>query len=273
MSSSLFVVGLSLAVLVIPTPARAIFTFAASGANPAAIQAQVDAFRADLGALNPNVAGSFGTGRREINWDGVPNNLAAPNNLPANFFNVNSPRGVVFSTPGTAFQVSGNDGVAPIEFGNLDPAYPGLFAPFSAQRLFTAIGSNIVDVNFFIPGSATPALTRGFGSVFTDVDSDGSTSIEYFSAANVSLGKFFVANATGNQTLSFFGASFDAPVVSRVRITSGNQLLAPGNTTGDVVAMDDFIYGEPVPEPAGAIFGLMTALVPMCARVRRKRAV
>src|SRR5437868_8958461 len=39
--------------------------------------------------------------RSEINWDGVPDALAAPNNLPANFFNVNSPRGVVLATPGT----------------------------------------------------------------------------------------------------------------------------------------------------------------------------
>src|SRR4051794_23156717 len=73
----------------------------ATGANAAAIQTSVDAFRSSLGTLNPNVAGSFGSGRREINWDGVPDNFAAPNNLPANFFNVNSPRGVVFSTPGT----------------------------------------------------------------------------------------------------------------------------------------------------------------------------
>src|SRR6266700_4015559 len=81
-------------------------TFSASGANPAGIQATVDAFRTALGSLNPNVAGSFGTGRREINWDGVPDALSAPNNLPANFFNVNSPRGVVFATPGTGVQVS-----------------------------------------------------------------------------------------------------------------------------------------------------------------------
>src|SRR5881275_2848402 len=88
-------------------------TFSSSGANPAAIQTTVDAFRTQLGTLNANVAGSFSSGRREINWDGVPDALSAPNNLPANFFNVNSPRGVVFSTSGTGFQVSGNAGVAP----------------------------------------------------------------------------------------------------------------------------------------------------------------
>jgi hypothetical protein len=86
--------------------AHAAATFSASGANPAAIQATVDAFRTPLGTLNPNVIGSFGTGRREINWDGVPDALSAPNNVPANFFNVNSPRGVIFGTLGTGFEVS-----------------------------------------------------------------------------------------------------------------------------------------------------------------------
>ena len=75
-------------------------------ANAAAIQATVDSYRAALGTLNANVAGSFGSGRREINWDGVPDASAAPNNLAANFFNSNSPRGVVFGTPGTGFQVA-----------------------------------------------------------------------------------------------------------------------------------------------------------------------
>src|SRR5260221_13472765 len=102
-------------------------TFSATGANAASIQATVDSFRTALGSLNPNVVGSFGSGRREINWDGVPDGSAAPNNLPGNFFNVNSPRGVVFSTPGTGFQVSANSGVAPIEVGNIDPTYPDFF--------------------------------------------------------------------------------------------------------------------------------------------------
>src|SRR6476660_1278940 len=69
----------------------------ATGANAAAIQAAVDQFRADLGTLNPNNGQSFASGRREINWDGVPDNLSAPHFMPNDFFNVNSPRGVVFS--------------------------------------------------------------------------------------------------------------------------------------------------------------------------------
>ena len=238
-----------LSILSLSTPANAATTvYNAAGANAVAIQGTVDSFRADLGALNPNVVGSFGSGRREINWDGVPDSLAAPNNLPGNFFNVNSPRGVVFSTPGTGFQVSANAGVAPVEFGNIDPSYPDLFATFSSQRLFTALGSTITDVRFFIPGSGSTmaAVTRGFGAVFSDVDLANISSIEYFDSANVSLGNHFVQNVSGNQTFSFLGVTFDAPVVSRVRITSGNQILAFGNTATDTVVMDDFIYGEPV---------------------------
>jgi hypothetical protein len=138
----------------------------------------------------------------------------------------------------------------PNQFGNLNPSYPIQFDTFSAERLFTAIGSNVVDVNFFVPGSTTPALTRGFGSVFTDVDIANTTSIQYFDALNNSLGTFFVPNATGDGTLSFLGVSFNTSVVSRVRITSGNQALS-ASSTGDVVTMDDFIYAEPaaVPEP------------------------
>src|SRR6476620_11616633 len=164
-----------------------------SGANAAAIQAAVDAFRTDLGTLNANVAGSFPAGRREINWDGVPDASAAPNNLPANFFNVNSPRGAVFSTPGTGFQVSATAASGtPVEFGNINATYTTTFQTFSPQRLFTALGSNVVDVNFFVPGSTTPATTSGFGAVFTDLDVANATTIQFFDGTNSSLGTFFV---------------------------------------------------------------------------------
>ena len=252
-------------------------TFSASGANSAAIQSTVDAFRNALGALNPNVAGSFGSGRREINWDGVPDAQAAPNNLPANFFNVNSPRGVVMSTPGTGFQVSATAASGtPVEFGNINPAYPTLFTTFSAQRLFTALSSTITDVNFFVPGTATPACTTGFGAVFTDVDASNVTGLQFFDMLGNSLGTFFAPAASGNETLSFLGVQFNAgECVGRVRITAGNQVLG-GPETSDLVAMDDFIYGEPVaptavPEPATGVLAVIGLAGLIGANVRRRR--
>ncbi|WP_447984259.1 PEP-CTERM sorting domain-containing protein [Nitrospira sp. Nam74] len=242
-------------------PSYAVSVQQGSGANPAAIQSAVDAFRSDLGgSLNSNVAGSFATGRREINWDGVPDNLAAPNNLPSNFFNVNSPRGVLLSTPGSGFQVSANavnPTNTPVRFGNINAQFPGKFTVFSPQRLFTALDSNIVDVNFVVPGSNTPATVSGFGSVFTDVDLANTTSIQYFNASNTSLGTFFAPTAP--QGLSFVGVSGFGEGVTRVRLTNGDGPLTGAAQGFDNVVMDDFIYGEPqalqgggsaVPEPS-----------------------
>jgi len=249
----------------------AAITFSASGANPAGIQTTVDAYRTALGTLNPNVAGSFDSGRREINWDGVPDALSAPNLLPANFFNVNSPRGVVFSTSGAGFEVSANAAVGPIEFDNINPTYSAAFQTFSPQRLFTALGSNILDVNFFVPGTTTATSTGAFGAVFTDVDLANSTSIQFFDLNNNSLGTFFAQ--TANNGLSFLGVQFNAGErVGRVRITSGSGALGPNESpTFDVVAMDDFIYAEPANVPEPGTWVLLAGGILTCAVFRRRR--
>jgi len=265
------------AVLFLTSPlTQAQLVRSATGLDAASITAARDQFRADLGGGTVAGAnGSFGGVRREINWDGVPAGFSAPNNLPANFFNVNSPRGAVFTTPGSGFQVSGSsaDGT-PVEFGNIDASYASTFATFSAQRLFTPIGSNIMDVSFFLPGTNTPALSTGFGAIFTDVDLANTTSIQLFNSANVSLGTFFVPATLGSETFSFLGISFGTPTIARVRITLGNAALGAGvldnGTTRDLVVMDDFLYGEPVPEPATVMFVLAGAL-PLAAALRRQK--
>lgn len=275
--ASTFIAGLALAFL-IPVGARAQLIESASGTTTASITPARDAFRVDLGGGTVAGAnGSFGGVRREINWDGVPATFSAPNNLPADFFNVNSPRGAVFATPGTGFQVSGattDAGAgqpAAADFGNIDASYTTTFQAFSPQRLFTSLGSNILDVKFFVPGTNTPAVTTGFGAVFSDVDLANTTSITLFDIFSNPLGTYFVPATLGSETFSFLGVSFTDPVIARVRITSGNIALGPGVTdqngdTRDVVVLDDFLFGEPsrsVPDTGGtiALFGFaLTAL-------------
>ncbi|WP_166829829.1 beta strand repeat-containing protein [Thalassoroseus pseudoceratinae] len=229
----------------------------ATGADAAAITATVDQFRDDLGTLNSNTPGSQSPGRRQINWDAAPDSVSAPNSFPGDFFNANfSPRarGVEFTTPGTDFQLSATAASGEgVNFSNINSNYATDFSTFSAERLFTPIGSNVVLVNFFVPGTDIPAAVTGFGAVFSDVDVDDSTMIEFLDVDDNVLATQMVLATAGDGSLSFTGLTFDAPVVASVRITSGNGNLAMGNDditqggTDDLVVMDDFIFGEPVP--------------------------
>jgi len=222
------------------------------GGTPAEIQAVVDQFRTDLGdPLNGANPGSAATGRREINWDGVPDASAAPGTLAADFFNTTSPRGVIFETLGAGFAVSakaGNPTATEVRFGDINAAYPAQFQTFSAERLFTPLGSNVTTVRFFVPGSNDLATVSGFGAVFADVDIAGETTIEFFDEDGNSLNAPFVVD-TQNNGLSFLGVTFDAGErVSRVEITTGTLALGPAAIDGgtdDVVVMDDFFYAEP----------------------------
>jgi FG-GAP-like repeat len=230
-----------------------------SGANAAGLQATVDQFRADLGGANNGVGGSFTSGRREVNWDGVPDNFSEPNNFPTNFFNVNSPRGVIFNSiedaTGAAlnqFAVSATTASGiPVRFANINGTYDDILQTFSAQRLFIARNTHIIEVSFFVPGTKIPATVSGFGVVFADVDSA--------TGGNRSLIRVYGADGTQlsaasapvqDNGLSFVGISFNSGErIARVVIESGNAALSATNNDGvsgvDIVAMDDFIYGEP----------------------------
>ncbi len=228
------------------------------------ITATLDQFRQALGGSNNGGApGPHTTGFREINWDGVPDDLAAPNFLPADFFNaIEEPRarGAFFSTPGEGVQVSAdsdNPTGAPVNFGHINPNYTNIFKTFSPERLFSPVGSNVVDLTFFVPGTTTPAVVRGFGAVYTDVDTTH-TAFEYFDVAGNSLGQFETPIADSG--LSFLGVVFPEPIVARVQIKYGTDALGPDDGNGiDVAVMDDFIYGEPQPVPGAEVAAAPTA--------------
>lgn len=222
----------------------------AAGKTPDDVRAQVEAYKAVFGGKdNGNEPASLANGFRAINWDKVPDALAAPNFLPSDFFNdakANRARGALLKTPGQGIMVSANEKNATNtlpRFGNLNPKYADSFKTYSTERLFSPVGSNIVDLTFMVPGTNTPALVRGFGAIYTDVDTDH-TAFEYFDANGYSLGKF--GTPIFDNGLSFLGVAYPTPIVSRVRIEYGTVALGSDDSAAnDVAVMDDFIYGEP----------------------------
>ena len=267
--------ALCLVSLFLPTGASAVTIFSDSGANAASITGTVDAFRAALGnPNNGNSPGPLAAGRREINWDGGGPPVI-DGTAPVTPFTVfQNTRGATFTTPGTGLtQAAATGGLLSLDL--INPQYATLFAPFSPNRLFAPIGSNITQGVFSIPGTGgtVPAGVSGFGAVFSDVDLAGTT-IQFFTGS----GSFAlpVPTATGNQTFSFLGI-FLGPsegLINRITITTGSVPLGPAESpTVDLVVMDDFLYGEPraIPEPHALILlggALLTLFAVRCRRSR-----
>jgi len=221
------------------------------------IRATVTAFQNALGNLNANTPGSQGGGRREVNWDAVPALNSDNDNFPGDFFNqpaVGRARGVVFSTPGTGFRVSSDN------FADEKAEFGTQFKFFSPIRTFASVGSPASTVTFFVPGSQNPALSTGFGVVFSDVDREGSASIRLFDKDGTNLGRYAAPVADGG--LSFVGVRFPIALVARVEILSGQAAIGAdaidvsdrdGAPARDLVIMDDFIFGEPVDASSAAV--------------------
>ncbi|MBI2333617.1 MAG: hypothetical protein HYU84_15940 [Chloroflexi bacterium] len=217
------------------------------------ITSAVEQYRSLLGENNGGDPGTKGpTGYREINWDTIPDEFSAPNFCTSDFFNqpeAPRARGIVLNTPGEGLMVSANadnpSGVLP-RFGNINPQYADIFKTFSEEKLFSPVGSNIVVITFFVPGTNTPATVRGFGAVYTDVDTDH-TAFEYFDKDGNSLGAFQTPIADSG--LSFLGVVFEDAIVASVEVRYGTGALGPNDGAGDVdvdvAVMDNFIFGEP----------------------------
>lgn len=214
------------------------------------LTAALTQFRSLLGDSLNTVPGKT-SGRREVNWDGVPAALNNNDAFPFDFFNTvgdaapnGRKRGLFYMNNGTTLRVDSSD------FAGIDPSYAAQFNAFSGKRTFSGANNHITEIAFQIAGQTTPAFIRGFGVIFSDVDVASSTSLEFFNGTK-SLG-VFKAPVSGPNSFSFLGVHFPNEKVTRVRITSGNAKLAAGvkdisdGGTKDLVVMDDFFYSEPV---------------------------
>lgn len=231
-----------------PSPS---FTIFAAQGDSLAIADKLGAFRTALGGnLNAPNSPPADSGRREINWDGVPAALTNVDTFPLKFFNVNSKRGVEYRTLGTGLRVDSTS------FGSVNPGLSDQFRPFSGKKLLMAVGSSQVSVDFKLAGTATAGLVKGFGAVFSDVDRAGSTRIEFFDATGLRIANLEAPAKPGAREFAFIGAVFPSAIVASVRITSGDAALdgtsadLSAGGTKDLVVMDDFVYGEPLlPHP------------------------
>ena len=229
-----------------PGPQLPAATAYVAGGDSATVAAKLDQFRAALGgSLNAPNSPPAATGRREINWDGVPAALTNVDTFPSFFFNVNSKRGAVFTTPGTGFRVDSTN------FGATNANLAAQFKFFSTKKTFMPVGSNRLDVHFQIVGTPAPGVVNGFGVIFSDVDRSGSARVEFFDVDGVRLALVEAPAQAGSKEFSFVAATFTSAVVARVRITSGQAALTGTITdlssggTNDLVVMDDFVFGEP----------------------------
>src|SRR5258708_5384844 len=183
-----------------PTPPPATFALFETLGDSLSIAAKLTEFRTALGGgLNAPNSPPADSGRREINWDGVPAALTDIDTFPANFFNVNSKRGALYSTPGSGLRIDSTD------FAAVNAGLAAQFRTFSAKKLFMPVGSNQVDVTFRLVGTNTPGLVKGFGAVFADVDRPASATIEYFDVDSQRIPIASAPNHAGAQLLSFTG--------------------------------------------------------------------
>lgn len=212
------------------------------------VPSRVAEFRSLLGGpLNAALTGQHPSGRREINWDGVAAGVTNTDTFPGGFFNSTSTRGLLMASAGTGLRVSDNN------FADVNSTYALQFATFSPAKSLAVIGNNTLDVTFQVAGSTTPAAVQGFGVVFSDVDLEGSASLEFFSGDD-SFGRYNAPARCDATGLSFIGVVFNENErITRVRITSGTGAIGTAVSdvstggTADLVVMDDFIYSEPSP--------------------------
>jgi hypothetical protein len=237
---------------VVVTPAVAqgagFLTYSSSGT--ANVNQSIADFQATVGGVdNANASGSQATGFRSVNWD-APIVPVFPNAFPPDFFNniANFPptRGLVVGAVGNGLNASDDD------FASLNADYADEFNAFSGTKTFSPTSTNVLYARFEVPNATgVPGSHVGFGAVFSDVDTAGSTTIEFFNG-NTSLGSFEAPVRSDANGHSFLGVIWtNTNRVTSAKITLGNGTLGASvqdisdGGTADLVIVDDFFYGEP----------------------------
>ena len=220
---------------------KTVFVITASGD----IQDEINSFRHMLGDQLNTTTGVAG-GRREINWDAVPDSMVGKA-LPGNFFNPTEPGAPVARQKGLAYSGGGEFRVSNANFTEVNNQAAGQFAAFSGNKTFANINRNLWETGFEVAGESKAASVKGFGAVFSDVDLPNSTSLEFFDG-QTSLGKFFVPPHDVTSNFSFLGVYFrNNTRVTRIRI-SHDGILTDGqkdisdNGAHDLIVLDDFLY-------------------------------
>lgn len=195
---------------------------------------------------NGNAVGFHASGRREVNWDGVPANFSNNNHFPDEFFNVNAPRGLVYDDDiGTGLRVSSN------HFSDLNATYQNELIPFSEPRMFAPVGAHVTEIKFFIPGTTTPAVVRSFGAIVVDVDKANLSRLQAFDKSGNMIANISVPIRKNPDEYSLVGVTFTSPVIASVKLRLGDSEPRKGvndvtqGGTKDVVALDDLLYSEP----------------------------
>jgi hypothetical protein len=211
------------------------------------INSKIGEFRNQLGVLNTTTGQT--TGRREINWDGVPDNMTGLK-LPGNFFNPTAPGSPESRQRGLLYAENADAIVSKNFFAEINAQAATEFSNFSGDKSFAVVNAALWPVEFRVAGQTTAATVKGFGIIFSDVDKDGSTFIEYFNGDR-SLGRQYVPVHSASSSFSFLGVYFPDEIITRVMVGHegilqlGEKDISQGGTK-DLVILDDFIYSEPV---------------------------
>ncbi len=231
------------------------------------------AFEAAISGPKNTAAAPQNGGFRTITWDGVKTDgtdaAAGPNStvvitphtvgIPLDRFQGS---GVYF---GAVYAVS-NDGFVDVN-PSVGAPNPTLLPAFSKPNTFAMFNDNGIDFKFVVPSATNStivsAASRGFGAVFLNVEQANTTSIQYFNGNQLLDTEFAPVGGKGQP--SFVGALFNSPVVTRVVLTLGTDVIFKfdgttvtsgpadsGSSTGtNLVATDDWAFAEPVPTANG----------------------